>query len=133
MLMPTPQQANERRIVGLLQSYFEGQPKCTVKWIRNVIGSDAALANRLLLTRFKQFGHLPRYRELQSTPVFPTHVIICSGCDISYEIRYRFRLGTNWGLHLFQCVECGKNYPIPGEKVNARRLNEATGHWETIG
>jgi hypothetical protein len=133
MRMPTVEQANEKRILHSIRAYLEGERNCTAKWLHGVIASDAPLANHLLLTRFSQCANLPRYRELQATPVFPIYPITCEHCGIRYEVRYRFSFGTNWGSAFFQCVDCGTNYPIPGEKVNARRLNEATGQWETIG
>jgi hypothetical protein len=133
MRMPTVEQANEKRILRSIQAYFEGERNCTAKWLQGIIGSDVILANHLLLTRFSPCANLPRYRELQTTPVFRVSQITCDHCDIHYEVRYRFALGMNWGSTFFQCVDCGTNYPIPGEKVSALRLNELTGQWESIG
>jgi hypothetical protein len=130
--MPTVEKANEKRILRSIQAYFEGERNCTAKWLHGVIGSDVPLANHLLLTRFGQSANLSKYRELQATPVFPIYPITCEHCDIRYEIRYRFALGMNWGSSFFPCVGCGKNYQIPGERVSALRLIEATGEWENI-
>jgi hypothetical protein len=43
MPMPTPEHANEKRIVGSIQVFPEGQR--TIKWFQDVIGSDAPLAS----------------------------------------------------------------------------------------
>src|SRR6266699_3184585 len=127
MRMPTVEQANEKRIVHSIRAYLEGERNCTPKWLDGVIGSDVILANHMLLTRFRQCMNLPRYRELQARPVIRAYPITCEHCDILYEICYRLTLGTDWGSTFFQCVDCGTNYPIPGEKVSALRLNETTG------
>ena len=133
MRMPTPEHANEKRILHSIRAYLEGERNCTAKWLQGVIGSDVILANYLLLTQFGHLANLARYRALQATPVFPIYPITCEHCDLRYEVRYRLVMGTNWGSTFFPCINCGTNYPIPGEKVSALRLNERTGQWESIG
>ena len=133
MRMPTVEQANEKRILRSIEAYLQGERSCTTKWLKGVIGSDAPLANHLLLTRFRPYAGLPRYRELQTTPVLPVLQLTCEHCDIRYEIRYRLSLGVNSSPSFFRCIGCGKNYQIPGEQFGALRLNESIGQWESIG
>jgi hypothetical protein len=127
MRMPTAEQANEKRISRSIEAYLQGERSCTTKWLKGVIGSDAPLANHLLLTRFSSYAGLPRYRELRATPMLPALQIICDHCDIRYEIRYRLALGANSSPSFFRCIDCGKNYQIPGEQFGAMRLNKSTG------
>jgi hypothetical protein len=133
MRMPTAEQANEKRILRSIQGYLQCERNCTAKWLKGVIGSDAPLANHLLLTQFRPYAGLPRYRELQATPVLPVLQITCEHCDIRYEIRYRLTLGLNSSPTFFQCVDCGRNFQIPGERLSVLRLNQSAGLWESVG
>jgi hypothetical protein len=66
------EQINEKRILKSIQTYLEAESRCSVKWLRGVIGADAPLANRLLLTRFAEYSNTPKYRQLQTLCERPT-------------------------------------------------------------
>jgi hypothetical protein len=126
--MPSIEQANERRILGSMQTYLEGEERCGLKWISGIIGPEIPLARKLLLARFTHYKNTPRYCDLGQLLLSEPFEFSCE-CDRRYLLFCR---AVDGPLHIFPCLKCEWNQPIAGEIVAAFRLNEDTWVWEAV-
>jgi hypothetical protein len=114
----------KRRIEGSIQTYLDGDPNCSVKWIRGIIENETQFAGKLLMTHFAQYSESPRFRDLQNSLAYA--LVACLDCpycgteNVLGRVRER-RTGFNSvAERVITCRHCDKKFTSQDRDMQVR-------------